>query len=91
MPRIQGTPSYAPTTAILKACIHSTSGVLGRVTGIADLFTLAGDKQVFYAEIDADHFRCDGQDLGVKLAQAGHEIAASCVFGDRNGAGFAGE
>lgn len=63
--------------------------VFCRVTGIADLVSIAGYKQVFYAEINADHFWCDGQDLGIELAQAGDEVSPCGVFGNGNSAGLA--
>ena len=61
------------------------------MAGIADPFTLVGDKQVFQAQINAGHVGGNRQLAGFELAQTAHKVAACRVLGNRDGAGFAGQ
>jgi hypothetical protein len=71
--------------------LGQSGSVFRGMAGIADTFTLVSDKQVFQAQINAGHVRCDRQLTGFKLAQAAHKVAASRVFGNRYGTRCAGQ
>ena len=71
--------------------LGQSGGVFRGMAGIADPFTLVGDKQVFQTQINAGHVRCDRQFAGLELTQAAHKVTTCRILGNGHGTGFAGQ
>ena len=82
-----GRPEFLTTQVAL--CLGQPGGVFGSMPRITDSMPIAGDEQVFQAQVDANGLATGRQRLRFKLAQAGHEIASGPIFGNGDGARLA--